>query len=155
MRHDEAKKKEARELYIRSNVRNLVHLEDLTGITRTTLRKWREDERWDETVAALDVDPLALLSMYIRLETRLLKEIEEKELAGEIPADSTLKRQLLYRKMAKSIDAQYDVNGSVLRFADKFIDYVSGVPDFEGKKEFVAHLNKMLPRFLEFVIHAR
>ena len=153
MVHDDAKRKEARELYIRSRVRNLSHLEAITGITRVTLRKWRDEEKWDSIAESIDVDPLQISALYARLEYKLLKEIEEIELSGEIPADTTLKRQAFYRKMAHSIDAQYDVNGSVLRFAEKFIDFTSATPDYEGKKAFIETLTKQLPRFMEFVIH--
>ncbi len=155
MIHNNEQRKEARELYVRSKIRNLTQLEQLTGITRTTLRKWKDDENWDATAESLDVDPLAILSLYQRLEYKLLLEIEAIELSGQIPADTTLKRQQFYRKMAQSIDAQYDVNASVLRLAEKLIDFVSAMPDFVGKSAFVETLSKMLPKFIEYVIHGK
>jgi hypothetical protein len=155
MVYSEEKRKEARVFYIRGKFRNLSNLETITGISRLTLRKWRDEEKWDETSEQMDVDPRLVLDMYLRLEVKLLQEITDTELSGKIPADTTLKRQKFYRNMAKSVKDDYDIAGAVLRFAEEYIDWISSIPAFEGKEAYIGFMDKNLPVFIDYVLHGK
>lgn len=155
MKHSDDRRKEARALYIKNKVRDLTRLEKITGITRKTLALWRDEEKWDETTQVMDVAPNDIMHIYLRQEFRLAKEVDELEAEGKVPEDSTLKRLKLYRSMANDIKEQFDIAAMVLQFAEKYIDFVSGIPDFEGKEEYVKNLDQLLPKFMDYVLHGK
>jgi hypothetical protein len=155
MRRTNDERNEARELYVMGRIRNLTRLEKITGITRKTLGEWRDKDAWDAAADVQDVTPYEILKTYLRQISRLQKQIDEKEAVGEAIEDSTLKRLSLYHKLAKQINADFDVPGMVLKFAEEYIDFVSGLPDRPGKATFVATLEEFLPTFIDFVIHGK
>lgn len=144
----------ARRLYVEHGVRNLSRLAAATKITRQTLAKWRVEEDWDSVVRVKGVEPEDILHVYLRQIHRLQEEINELEQKKQVPADSTLKRLALYHKLAKQIKRDFDIGGALIRFANKYIDFVAGLPDFEGKREFLKALDSTLPKFIDFVVHA-
>jgi hypothetical protein len=150
----EERHSEAKILYVRSKVRNLSRLSAITGISRRTLGKWRTEEKWDDEAQTMDVEPGKILETYVRMINRIQVEIDDMEEQGIPPSDSTLKRLALYHKLAAAIDDKFDIGGTIIKFGDSYIDFVSGQPDFPGKKDFIKQLEKYLPAFIEYVVHS-
>jgi hypothetical protein len=145
-------RREARRYFVELGITNISRLSKLVSVPERTLIRWRDTEKWAEQKSASDISPAAIAKIYLQNLRQLLQAIAErkKDADDAYITPREMKELAFYRKELRAIDADFDIQPTMLVFVNGLIDFVIELPqsDFTDKRSFFKDLQNILPRYL-------
>jgi hypothetical protein len=145
-------KAEAKKLYF-SGIKSPVMLAKILDLPRQTVAAWIAREGWLELDKSENISAFDVAQEYISIAHKMVLELKEKRDNNEPISFQTLKEVDKIVTIIRKLDEDYDVRGSLVNWCNKFINFVSALPNetlpAAERKPFASALQRIMPLFLK------
>ncbi len=119
----------AHQLFIHQG-KSIPEIADILGVHENSVRSWAKTDDWQKQRDELVVTSVAIADDIKQVLHSVVKEIQQKQTAGELISDILLLRLQRIVKSLSALHSRYDERGLAIVTMKRYTDYLAEIKDF-------------------------